>query len=258
MQFVTKMGWDEKKHGEWDPSKVVKQELFGEEKEGIWVKTQPDGVFEYEAYDDRSFTESQLHHDSKEGPFGEEALQRKRKVTSEAFQAASKARSSSAVQGQELSLQDLLARIGSGAASSGMDSKDAATGQGSGDEKASEASGQADGTESESSTEEDLLGVSFWGSAAKSKAKPAAKAGSSAAPSAKASGAKEVRQPQTKAATRNKLQGKAASAAEPPKTSEKSKQKKEKAADEPPPVMPYGMVPYTESPAGMQLWPVVC
>ena len=94
MQFVTKMGWDEKKHGEWDPSKVVKQELFGEEKEGIWVKTQPDGVFEYEAYDDRSFTESQLHHDSKEGPFGEEALQRKRKVTSEAFQAASKARSS--------------------------------------------------------------------------------------------------------------------------------------------------------------------
>ena len=133
MQFVTKMGWDEKKHGEWDPSKVVKQELFGEEKEGIWVKTQPNGVFEYEAYDDRSFTESQLHQDSKEGPFGEEALQRKRKVTSEA---ASKARSSSAVQGQELSLQDLLARIGSGAASSGMDSKDAATGQGSGDEKA--------------------------------------------------------------------------------------------------------------------------
>ena len=68
MQFVTKMGWDEKKHGEWDPSKVVKQELFEEEKEGIWVKTQPDSVFEYEAYDDRSFTESQLHHDSKEGP----------------------------------------------------------------------------------------------------------------------------------------------------------------------------------------------
>ena len=188
---------------------MVKQELFGEEKEEIWVKTQPGGVFEHEAYDDRSFTESQLHHDSKEGSFGEEALRSKRKVSTEAFQAASKARSSSAVQGQELSLQDLLPRIESGAASSGIDSKDAATGQGSGDEKAPEASGQADGTESESSTEEDyLLAVSF----AETKAKPAAKAGSSAAPSAKASGAKEVRQPQTKAATRNKLQGKAASA----------------------------------------------
>ena len=93
----------------------------------------------------------------------------------------------------------------------------------------------------------------------KSKAKPAGKAGSTQHPQLKlSSGAKEVRQPQTKAATRNKLQGKAASAAEPPKTSEKSKQKKEKAADEPPPVMPYGMVPYTESPAGMQLWLVVC
>ena len=65
----------------------------------------------------------------RKAPFGEEALQRKRKVTSEA----------SAVQGQELSLQDLLARIGSGAASSGMDSKDAATGQGSENEKASKA-----------------------------------------------------------------------------------------------------------------------
>ena len=58
MQFVTKLGWDEKKHGEWDPSKVVKQELFREEQDGIWVKTQPGGI--YESYEDRNFRESQL------------------------------------------------------------------------------------------------------------------------------------------------------------------------------------------------------
>ena len=185
MQFITKAGWDSSKHGEWDPAKVVKTMMFGEEKEGIWRKIGADGVFDFEVYDDRAFTESQVQHDGSEGPFAELALQRKRKAHTEAFQAASKARNATAVQGTEMSLFDLVAQIGSGAQSSGSAAKEPASGQGSAVAVDSSESGEADGSESGDSGDEDMTGMSFWGTTAKAKepkAKPKPVAKVAAAP----------------------------------------------------------------------------
>ena len=189
MQFITKAGWDSSKHGEWDPAKVVKTMMFGEEKEGIWRKIGADGVFDFEVYDDRAFTESQVQHDGSEGPFAELALQRKRKARTEAFQAASKARNATAVQGTEMSLFDLVAQIGSGAQSSGSAAKEPASGQGSAVAVDSSESGEADGSESGDSGDEDMTGMSFWGTTAKAKepkAKPKPVAKVAAAPKAQA------------------------------------------------------------------------
>ena len=198
------------------------------------MKTQPDGVFEHEAYDDRSFTEPQLHHDSKEGFFGEEALR------VQSSQLVSCPRSGTVLAG-------LVAPHRVRTCHTGIDSKDAATGQGSGTKRPQKPAARQIALRAKVLLKRTFLFCS------------------------KVQGQARAQHPQRKLAGPRKsgshrqklLRGTSSKAGQPLQQSQGrlrtiASKKKEKAADELPPDMPYGMVPYTEPPAGMQLWPVDC
>ena len=181
LKFVTEAGFKPSLHGEWGPEKVVTQEIFGEKKEGIWVLAGDEGVFDYEAYDDRSFREANTQHVGDDNIFADEALQRKRKANTDLFQAAAKARASTAVKGKELSPEDLVQRFATGAASSSKAAADAASGQGSkfSSKTDVETIASSEGDKDESDEDEEHEGGFFGGAAKKAKAKAKAKNSSS-------------------------------------------------------------------------------
>jgi hypothetical protein len=74
--FVQKDVWDAGKDGPYDPSKVTTQSIFGDHKEGIWIRRGRAGVFKWKAREMTGTVESTLE-DNGTGPFAEERLQTK-------------------------------------------------------------------------------------------------------------------------------------------------------------------------------------
>eukprot|EP00435_Cladocopium_sp_Y103_P062394 s662_g24.t1 len=122
MQFVQHDAWNPKKHGgEYDSSKEVTEELFGKEVKGVWIQKGTKGVFDYEEFQETALEESEKLHDSKDAPFSEAGLARKKKAALEQFEQGSQAREKHAVEhvGEELSMEALVAAVqGSGASAS--------------------------------------------------------------------------------------------------------------------------------------------
>ena len=199
MKFVTKEGHDPALHGEWDQSKVVKQTVFGEEHEGIWVKEGKDGVFDYESYEDRAVKETTTQHDADDSVFAAEALGRKRKANEEAFHAAAKARASQAVQGHELTLTDLLGQLNAGLGSGLKAAPDAASGHGSGSNSDAESIQSTNSDEEDSEDDERPLASFFGASSATAKAKAKAKAQTQPAPkTSNSKGTEHAQKPKAK------------------------------------------------------------
>ena len=183
MQFITKAGWDSSKHGEWDPAKVVKTVMFGEEKEGIWRKIGAESLtsrstMTVPSRSPRSSTTAAR------APLQSLLCRGSGKPTLRPSRRRPRLATPQQCRGQ-MSLFDLVAQIGSGAQSSGSAAKEPASGQGSAVAVDSSESGEADGSESGDSGDEDMTGMSFWGTTAKAKepkAKPKPVAKVAAAP----------------------------------------------------------------------------
>ena len=119
-QFVSVEAWNTKKHGELDQSKVVTENIMGQDVRGCWIAKGRKGVYDFEEYQDSAVQEKEIVHDSREdGPFGEIALSRKRKAVMDQVAEGSRARDKVAVEdaGSEMSLEQLLELATSGQAS---------------------------------------------------------------------------------------------------------------------------------------------
>ena len=79
-QFVEKDAWKEEVRGALDPTKLVKEVIFGKTVEGVWVDQLPKGIYDFEAYDDQKMEEREKVHDYRDTPFGEESLERTKKA----------------------------------------------------------------------------------------------------------------------------------------------------------------------------------
>ena len=110
-EFIAKDSWDESKHGPLDPSKVVTEDIFGQKVEGCWRLKGKKGIYDFEEYQDAAIEEKETIHDSADAPFSEEALARKRKAVMDAFAEGSATRERNAVQGTELSMDELVQAI---------------------------------------------------------------------------------------------------------------------------------------------------
>lgn len=109
-QFVSQEEWDPNLHGELDPSKLVTEVIFGKSIVGCWLNKGPRGIYDFEEYQDTSLQEKEWVHDSRDAPFSEEALGRKRKAVLDEFTGQSQGRDKVAVQveGKEMSMEGLL------------------------------------------------------------------------------------------------------------------------------------------------------
>ena len=110
-KFVDKDNWNEKEHGVLDPNKVVTEHIFGKEIQGCWILKGKKGEYDFEEYQDTALQEKEQLHNSADAPFSEEALGRKRKAMMDEFVESSTARDKASVEGQELSMEGLLAAI---------------------------------------------------------------------------------------------------------------------------------------------------
>jgi len=121
-QFVERDSWDPKLHGgEYDPSKEVAENLFGKEVRGVWILKGRKGVYDFEEFQEAAMEETENIHDSRDAPFSEVALARKKKAALDQFTQGSQAREKNAVEhvGQELSMEALVATLqGSGPSAS--------------------------------------------------------------------------------------------------------------------------------------------
>ena len=230
-EFVCEDDWDPAVHGDFDPAKVVTENILGKQVKGIWRLKGRKGVFEFEEYQDTAVQERENVHDSREdGPFSEEALARKRKAVMDQVGEGSRARDKAAVDatGSDLSMQQLLEHI-QGSHSKALEEKGSATRQGS---KSSGSSSDSESGSHSSSAEEaghdlsNLFGpVTRKPAAAEPKPKPK--------PQAKASTSQRPSDPPSKPSKTKK--NKSASELEAPKpTSLSSKLRKEKESAEQP------------------------
>lgn len=115
-QFVASDAWDASIHGEYDPSKEVTETLFGKEVKGMWTLKGRRGVFDFEEYQDAAVEEQENIHDSRDAPFSEQGLARKKKAVMDHFSQGAQARDKVAVasSGAELSLDSLVATLQQG------------------------------------------------------------------------------------------------------------------------------------------------
>ena len=74
--FVEREHWDTKLDGEFDQARVVKTRVFGQEKEGVWVRRGRLGVYKWQ-HEERSGARLTTKEDDGTGPFAEERLQNK-------------------------------------------------------------------------------------------------------------------------------------------------------------------------------------
>ena len=150
---------------------MVTEKIFGKELQGCWVAKGKKGVFDFEEYEDTAVEEKEILHDSRDAPFSEEALGRKRKAVMNDFGEASQAREKCSVQGQEMSLDGVLALL----QASGHVAPEPEKRRGA-DEGEEQVVASSDSSPDGSSDEEPAHS-SFFGSAPKPKsaAKPAAK-----------------------------------------------------------------------------------
>ena len=109
--WIYKDNWNEKEHGVLDPNKVVTEHIFGKEIQGCWILKGKKGEYDFEEYQDTALQEKEQLHNSADAPFSEEALGRKRKAMMDEFVESSTTRDKASVEGQELSMQGLLAAI---------------------------------------------------------------------------------------------------------------------------------------------------
>ena len=70
-EFVEREHWDTNLDGEFDQAKVVKARVFGQEKEGVWVRRGRLGVYKWQ-HEERSGTRLTTKEDDGAGPFAEE------------------------------------------------------------------------------------------------------------------------------------------------------------------------------------------
>lgn len=92
-QFVERDSWDPKQHGgEYDPSKEVAENLFGKEVRGVWILKGRKGVYDFEEFQEAAMEETENIHDSRDAPFSEVALARKKKAALDQFTQGSQAR----------------------------------------------------------------------------------------------------------------------------------------------------------------------
>ena len=178
-KFVEKDNWNEAEHGKFDPTKVVSEYIFGKEVQGCWILKGRKGEYDFEEYQDTALQETEQVHNSADAPFSEEALGRKRKAMMEEFTESSSARDKASVEGQEMSMEALLAAIQAGqsaASKPGVVSEAVSQVSASGEVQSHEAS-EDSGDASASEEEESRPSLSFAPRPAKAKAqaKPAAK-----------------------------------------------------------------------------------
>ena len=185
-QFVTKDGWLQEEHGEWDPSKVVKESLFGKEQEGIWINKGAKGVFDWEEFQETKVEERERVHNSKDAPFSEEALARKRSAVMAEFCDASQARDKAAVEGTSIGNDAMLALIRK--ATGQVPTSTPATQQEGATASGEVAAKDSSGSSSDEGAESDAEPTSFFAASA-AKAKAAATAKASAAKAAAKAGA---------------------------------------------------------------------
>lgn len=176
-KFVDKDNWNEKEHGVLDPNKVVTEHIFGKEIQGCWILKGKKGEYDFEEYQDTALQEKEQLHNSADAPFSEEALGRKRKAMMDEFVESSTTRDKASVEGQELSMQGLLAAIQMGHdPSSGSTGEAVSTVSASGEVQSHEAEEEST-SDCASEEEEARPSLSFAPRPPKAKAhgKPAAK-----------------------------------------------------------------------------------
>ena len=206
-QFVQPDAWNPKIHGgEYDPTKEVTENLFGKEVRGVWVLKGPKGVYDYEEFQEAAVKETENVHDSRDAPFSEEGLARKKKHALEQFAQGSQAREKVALEtpGAELSLQGILETLQLGTASSASSGLDKAIGQVDGAKEEDISESSASNASDEEPEEDNLFGPCKKKvgalTAVKAACKPAAKAQARAGQPAKVTGeAKERPTQETKA-----------------------------------------------------------
>ena len=172
-QFVSVEAWNPKKHGDLDQSKVVTENIMGQDVRGCWIAKGRKGVYDFEEYQDSAVQEKEIVHDSREdGPFAEIALARKRKAVMDQVAEGSHARDKVAVEdaGPEMSLDQLLALASNAQASE--------EGQGSKVEKEKEKDAASDSSSSSNtdSSEEEAEPLAMFGPSKKEQAQAKAKA----------------------------------------------------------------------------------
>ena len=175
-QFVSVEAWNPKKHGDLDQSKVVTENIMGQDVRGCWIAKGRKGVYDFEEYQDSAVQEKEIVHDSREdGPFAEIALARKRKAVMDQVAEGSHARDKVAVEdaGPEMSLDQLLALASNAQASE--------EGQGSKVEKEKEKDAASDSSSSSNtdSSEEEAGPLAMFGPSKKEQAQAKAKAATS-------------------------------------------------------------------------------
>ena len=173
-QFVSVEAWNPKKHGEFDQSKVVTENIMGQDVRGCWIAKGQKGVYDFEEYQDSAVQEKEIVHDSREdGPFAEIALARKRKAVMDQVAEGSHARDKVAVEGAgpELSLEQLLAL-----ATNGQVSEEAKESQVEKEKADASDSSSSSGT---GSSEEEAEPLAMFGPTKKEQAQGKAKAAAS-------------------------------------------------------------------------------
>ena len=100
-QFVLSTHWDPVRHGEWDPAKEVEHWVDGAFRKGVWRNTGPEGVYDYEAYEDTGVEERVIEDDGQQELFAEEAFQAKKQAALETMQKQARERDAASVKATE-------------------------------------------------------------------------------------------------------------------------------------------------------------
>ena len=109
-QFVLSTHWDPVRHGEWDPAKEVEHWVDGAFRKGVWRNTGPEGVYDFEAYEDTGVEERVIEDDGEQDLFAEEAFQAKKQAALDTMQKQAKERDAASVKATEndMSFADLV------------------------------------------------------------------------------------------------------------------------------------------------------
>ena len=109
-EFVAKDSWDEKADGKFDPALLVKETIFDEVVEGIYVLRGRKGVFGCKEMEKKS-TQKVTEEDDGQGPFAEQRIARKQQAINAGSKAARAARTDNCVETPILSIADLLSLL---------------------------------------------------------------------------------------------------------------------------------------------------
>ena len=161
-QFVLSTHWDPVRHGEWDPAKEVEHWVDGAFRKGVWRNTGPEGVYDYEAYEDTGVEERVIEDDGQQELFAEEAFQAKKQAALETMQKQARERDAASVKATEndMTFADLVQVVTSlgqsSSSSAAVPLPDGASGKEAGNAVAETVDESSDSSSSSSGEEEQV------------------------------------------------------------------------------------------------------